>query len=294
MCLTEPAVLNWMNQNVQSIKSVLPSGAGLFMQYDEIRQMNSDAADRAKNMTPGQLLAASVGQSIQTLNSIVPNAPLYVWSDMFDPYHNAVSNYYYVEGDLSGSWNGLPSNVTVMNWNLGNLKNSLTWFSGQNSSQPTPHQQIIAGYYDSGNGTQSAQQELAAANGIPGIRGLMYTTWGDDYSQLENFAAAAQANWGAYLSSIGGAVTPPPAASSAPAPASSTASFTTAPMQIIAKNSGKCLDVTSISKTEGARIQQYDCWGGPNQLWDFSANGDGTYQITSVNSGMALDVNGGL
>jgi len=299
MCLTEPGVLNWVNQNAQSIKTALPSGAGLFMQYDEIRQMNSCASCRAKNMTPGQLLAASVGQSIQTFSSVIPNAPLYAWSDMFDPYHNATPNYYYVEGDLSGSWNGLPSNVTVMNWNLGNLKNSLTWFSGMNSLQPTPHQQIIAGYYDSGNGTQSAQQELAAAAGIPGIRGLMYTTWGDDYSQLESFAATAQANWGAYLSSIGGAVSNPPVVSdpppSSPNPPSTPGpgNFTTAPMQIISKSSGKCLDISGASKNPGSILQQWACWGGPNQQWDLSANSDGSYQITSVNSGMSLDVNGG-
>jgi len=182
---------------------------------------------------------------------------------------------------------------------LGNLKNSLTWFSGMNSLQPTPHQQIIAGYYDSGNGTQSAQQELAAAAGIPGIRGLMYTTWGDDYSQLESFAATAQANWGAYLSSIGGAVSNPPVVSdpppSSPNPPSTPGpgNFTTAPMQIISKSSGKCLDISGASKNPGSILQQWACWGGPNQQWDLSANSDGSYQITSVNSGMSLDVNGG-
>lgn len=293
MCLTEPGVLSWMKQNAQATQSVLPSGAGIFLQYDELRQMNSCGSCRAKNMTPGQLLAASVGQSIQVINSVIPSAPLYVWSDMFDPYHNATGNYYYVEGDLSGAWSGVPSSVTIMNWNLGNLKNSLNWFSGLNSSQPTPHQQIIAGYYDNGNGTQSAQQELTAAAGIPGIRGLMYTTWNDDYSQLENFAASAQANWSTYLSSIGGAVSNPPVSVTPPATNPSPGTLTTAPVQIISKSSGKCLDISGVSKSPGAVLLQWSCWGGPNQQWDLAANSDGTYQVISVNSGMSLDVAGG-
>ncbi len=40
---------------------------------------------------------------------------------MFDPYQNAVNNYYFVEGNVAGSWSGVPSNVTIMNWNLSNL-----------------------------------------------------------------------------------------------------------------------------------------------------------------------------
>ncbi len=300
MCLTEPEVYEWMKQNAQVTKSILPSGAGIFLQYDEIRQMDSCGSCRGKNMTPGQLLSNSVDQSIQTIHSVIPDSTLYAWNDMFDPYHNATSSYYYVEGDLAGSWTGLPSNVIVMNWNLGNLRNSLQWFSGMNSSQPTPHQQIIAGYYDNGNGNQSAQQELSAAAGIPGIRGLMYTTWNDDYSQLENFASSAQANWGAYLSSIGGAVPTPPVSAPAPPPSSpnppsspAPGPLTTSPMQIISRSSGKCLDISGISKNPGSILQQWACWGGPNQQWDLSQNSDGTYQITSVNSGMSLDVAGG-
>jgi len=89
-----------------------------------------------------------------------------------------------------------------MNWNLANLTNSLSWFSGQNSQQPVSHPQIIAGYYDSGNGAGSATQELQQAAGIPGVVGLMYTSWDFDYSQLQSFANAAKSNWATYLASI--------------------------------------------------------------------------------------------
>ena len=202
MCLTEPGVLNYLTSNAQALANLVPKGSGLFMSYDEMRQMNSCLTCKAKNMTPAQLLDWSVGQSIQTYQAVMPNSPLYVWSDMFDPYHNAVPDYFYVEGDLTGSWTGLPANVTVMNWNLGNLTNSLTWFSGKNPNQPIPHQQIIAGYYDSGNGGASAQSELGSASGIPGVAGFMYTTWSGDYSQLQSFANAARAGWPAYLNSL--------------------------------------------------------------------------------------------
>jgi Ricin-type beta-trefoil lectin domain len=36
------------------------------------------------------------------------------------------------------------------------------------------------------------------------------------------------------------------------------------------ENSGKCLDVIGLSKADGVGVQQYSCWGGPNQEWSFS------------------------
>jgi hypothetical protein len=64
-------------------------------------------------------------------------------------------------------------------------------------------------------------------------------------------------------------------------------------VQIISKSSGKCLDISGVSKSPGAILLQWSCWGGPNQQWDLAANSDGTYQVISVNSGMSLDVAGG-
>ena len=203
MCMTSPTVMKWMEQNARAIKGLLPATGGVLLGYDEIRNMNSCASCRAKNMSAGDLLAWSFGQTAKIYGSAIPEAMLYTWNDMFDPYQNARDHYYYVEGDLTGSWKGVPSNVIVFNWNLEKLRDSLTWFSGKNGRQPVAHQQIIAGYYDSGNGAAAAQQELAGATGVPGVLGLMYTTWNDDYKQLESFAQTAKAKWGDYLASVG-------------------------------------------------------------------------------------------
>ncbi len=202
ICLTEAGAQKWLQQNAQAVTGNLPGAMNYMLSYDEMRHMNSCASCRAKNLTAGQLLASHVSSTAALYQSLAPSASLFVWSDMFDPFHNAVNHYYYVEGDIAGSWMGVPENVTIMNWNLGNLPNSLTWFSGRNSQQPTAYRQVIAGYYDSGDGASAAAQELQQSSGIPGVMGLMYTSWNIDYSQLQQFATAAKQNWPAYLASL--------------------------------------------------------------------------------------------
>lgn len=197
MCLTEPAVFRWVENNARAAKAALPSGSNMLLVYDELRQANSCASCRAKHMNAGELLAWNVSGVAKLYGDIIPDSPLWIWSDMFDPAHNARSNYWYVEGDLTGSWKGLPARVGVLNWNHSRLRESLEWFAGMHSAQPVAHRQIIAGYYDSGKGS-NARDDLVTARGIPGIAGIMYVTWRDDYSQLERFAEAARAGWREY------------------------------------------------------------------------------------------------
>ena len=61
---------------------------------------------------------------------------------------------------------------------------------------------------------------------------------------------------------------------------------------MIAKNSGKCLDVKGFSTSEGGIIQQWGCSGNTNQQWLFIPAGDGSYEVQSVNSVMSLNVYG--
>lgn len=63
-------------------------------------------------------------------------------------------------------------------------------------------------------------------------------------------------------------------------------------VNVVSKNSGKCLDVTGLSTAAGADLQQWTCWGGNNQKFRFMPV-QGGYQITAENSGLQLDVMGG-
>ncbi len=203
-CLSDPAIQTWNKANAAALAPVFPKGTGVFLGYDEMRQGDSCEECRATNLTAGQLLARNLQQTVQTLQGVWgAGTPFYLWDDMFSPYHNAVNDYYDVEGDLTGSWTGLPPGAVIMNWNP--TMASLKFFSGTDTSvtPPQPHafQQIIAGYYDSGDGATSATQEIQAAMGIKGLTGLMYTTWVPDYSQLAAYATAAKAAWPAYKAS---------------------------------------------------------------------------------------------
>ena len=62
---------------------------------------------------------------------------------------------------------------------------------------------------------------------------------------------------------------------------------------IIAKNSGKALDVTGASTADGAKIIQWTNTNANNQHWVVTSLGSNAYSIVSVNSGKSLDVTGG-
>jgi len=63
--------------------------------------------------------------------------------------------------------------------------------------------------------------------------------------------------------------------------------------EIIAKHSGKCLDVEGARQDNGVNVQQWACGGGPNQRWRLEDAGGGYYRIVAVHSGKCLDVAGG-
>ncbi|PLS67685.1 MAG: hypothetical protein CV045_12210 [Cyanobacteria bacterium M5B4] len=59
---------------------------------------------------------------------------------------------------------------------------------------------------------------------------------------------------------------------------------------LVAKHSGKCLDVSGGSKANGAPIVQWTCHGGNNQVWE--QDGWSNDQLKSVHSKKCLDVAG--
>ncbi|MEU7067818.1 RICIN domain-containing protein [Streptomyces sp. NPDC046161] len=59
--------------------------------------------------------------------------------------------------------------------------------------------------------------------------------------------------------------------------------------EIVARHSGKCLDVAWAGTRDGDRVIQWGCHGGANQLWYLERRADNTWQIRNYNSDKCLD-----
>ena len=199
--LCGPEIEAWMRDNIAAVNPRLPNIAGYFLAYDEIRHMNTGAQCEALNLDAAEVLATHLRLATKIVRAVRPDAELYIWSDMFDPFHNARNDYYQVEGDLTGSWEGVLPDLTIVNWGMSrrnpdgspaDLADSIRWFAGLGQRQ------ILAGYYDSGDGADAATRWLdkAQQSEATNIAGLMYTAWSgtpdEMFSELEDFA---QATW---------------------------------------------------------------------------------------------------
>lgn len=187
ICPSEPKTLELLREQARLMHKTWQA-KGYMMAHDEIRVLNWCDACRARHLTPGQILADNVRHCIELLREVNPAGRIYVWSDMFDPNHNAVKGpYYLVNGSLEGSWEGLDKDVTILPWLYGKRAESLKWFADRGNKQ------VIAGYYDA-NPAKVADW-LTAAKGVSGsVVGVMYTTWRKNYADLEKFAEVIQAS----------------------------------------------------------------------------------------------------
>jgi hypothetical protein len=182
ICPSEPATVNLLRDQAQRMQAAWGTRA-YFMSHDEIRVLNWCGACQARHLDAGALLADNVHTCTEILRQVNPGGRIYVWSDMFDPNHNAHANYYLVRGDLTNSWRGLDSDIIIVPWDYDTRAASLSFFAGLGNRQ------MIAGYYDAE--PTLVTNWLNAARPYPGITGVMYTTWQNNYSNIQQFEQLA-------------------------------------------------------------------------------------------------------
>ncbi len=178
ICPSEPQTVELLRDQAKRMHAAW-GAKGYFMSHDEIRVFNWCSACQARKLDAGALLADNVHTCVQILKEVNPGGRVYVWSDMFDPNHNAHKDYYLVRGDLAGSWLGLEKDVIIVPWYFEKREPSMKFFAQRG------HRQLIAGYYD--DKPERIRDWLAAAKGIAGLQGVMYTTWERKFADLEAF-----------------------------------------------------------------------------------------------------------
>jgi hypothetical protein len=182
ICPSEPKTVGILRDQARRLHEIFHAKA-YFMSHDEMRVCNWDASCARRGLTAGQIYADNVRACIRILREISPSSEIYVWSDMFDPVHNARDDYYLARGGMAGTWEGLDPSVIVATWFYDRRDESLAWFSGRG------HRTLIAGYYD--QKPERARDWLESARRVRGTTGIMYTSWYDKYDDLEAFASYA-------------------------------------------------------------------------------------------------------
>jgi len=179
--LVDTQVFDLCERQIEMTRETLAPD-GYFLSHDEIRCAGWEPSDVKRFRGSGDLLAFNFRRCCEIARRAGGGMPLYVWSDMFDPNHNAREGYYLVNNSFAGSWEGLDPDVTVMKWGEPEkAAKSLAFFSRR------VKRVMIAGFYDEDVETNRARW-AGAAGEAPDLVGVMYTTWSDDYSQLEEFA----------------------------------------------------------------------------------------------------------
>jgi len=177
--MSEPAVYDiWQRQIPLVERYVAPKK--YFLSMDEVRIGGFCETCRQRHLTMAQILGDSVTRQYTMIRTANPEAQIYVWSDMFDPNHNAVGKYYLINGSFEGSWNYIPKDLIMACWYYEKRDQSLPFFS------KLGHRTLGAAYYDADD-LQNPKDWLVSLDRTGGATGIMYTTWENKYQLLGDF-----------------------------------------------------------------------------------------------------------
>ncbi|MGO9239696.1 MAG: hypothetical protein ACLQBJ_02710 [Bryobacteraceae bacterium] len=178
-CPSEPKVFQIWGKQLPLIQRYLAPKAYL-LSVDEERMGGTCETCKRRKMGMAEMIGDYVTRVEAMMKAASPGAEIFVWSDMFDPNHNAVPNYYLVDGDYTGSWKYLPKDVEIAAWNYDTRAKSLPFFSGLG------YKTLAAAYYDADDLNNPAGW-LESLDRTPGAIGIMYTTWQNKFKLLPAF-----------------------------------------------------------------------------------------------------------
>ena len=177
--MSEPAVYEiWQHQIPLIEKYLAPKK--YFLSMDEVRVGGFCEACKRRHLSMAEILGACVTRQYKMIRAANPRAEVYVWSDMFDPNHNAKERYYLIDGSFDGTWQHLPKDLVIACWYYEKRDLSLPFFS------KLGHRTLGAGYYDADD-LENPKGWLESLGRTRGADGIMYTTWESKFKLLPDF-----------------------------------------------------------------------------------------------------------
>ena len=177
--MSEPEVYEIWKRQIPLIEKYL-APKKYFLSMDEVRVGGFCEACKRRNLPMAQILGECVARQHDIIRAVNPQAEVYVWSDMFDPNHNAQAKYYLVDGSFEGTWKYIPKDLVIACWYYEKRDMSLPFFS------KLGFQTLAAGYYDADD-LENPKGWLESLDRTPGAAGLMYTTWENKFQLLGAF-----------------------------------------------------------------------------------------------------------
>jgi hypothetical protein len=178
-CPSEPQTYEIWKEQFPLIEKYL-SPKRYFLNVDEVRLFNRCEACRSRKMEAAAILGQMTRWLYDQVRAVNFKAEVYVWSDMFDPNHNSVRQYYFVDGSIENTWQYLPKDIGIVAWYFDKRRESLDFFSSRGF-------RTIAGSYYDADDLKDPEGWLEAMDNTPNAAGIMYTTWSSKYKLLAQF-----------------------------------------------------------------------------------------------------------
>ena len=181
-CLSEPKLYEAMEDSARRIEEKLhPNKWHLSM--DEFRNGGTCAACRARGLTMAQIYADAVTKAFNIIQKVHPGAEVYIWSDMLDPNHNSVKEYYNCRGSFEDTWKWVPKDLIVCCWYNKKSHLSMPFFASKG------FRTLAAAYYDEKPPFKYSRKWRDLVRSTEGANGIMYTVWRRGYGDLPAFCA---------------------------------------------------------------------------------------------------------
>jgi len=179
-CFSEPEVYEWWRRSVEFLHNYIHPKK-YYLGVDELRMAGTCETCKKRGLSVVEMLGDCIRKQEEIIRSFEPEAEIFIWSDMFDPNHNANNRqgnyYYFADETFENSWKYIPKDVVIVCWYHEVRDASLKHFSGN-------------GFRTLGSSSgdlNTARGWLKSLDATPRAVGIMYTTWSDDFSILPDF-----------------------------------------------------------------------------------------------------------